>query len=166
MQCSTRLDLRREGLRKTRTAKRRSNCRPRCSLERCRSRPIHRAVMNAMSAAACRQPRIAAGLKRCRHGTQREKHDQQDGESAPHVETIVHERCVTLVNGMKTRASRVSSVHPAIFAFSRKESCPTQTIPQPGLQPRVSFRTSRALAARCASLFSVSEPWAVRWRAS
>jgi hypothetical protein len=48
-------------------------------------------MVSAMTAAACGQARVIAGLKRGREGAKREEQNQKDGEQAAHLGIIVHQ---------------------------------------------------------------------------
>ena len=55
----------------------------------------HGAVMRSIAAAARRQARVVAGCEGGSERPQPEEQNEEDGESAPHLEFMVHEALVT-----------------------------------------------------------------------
>lgn len=65
--------------------------RSRCSLLHRRYLRGHGAVVRSTPPAAGRQSWVIAAFDRRRDWSQREEEDQEDGEAAPHVNSMVHE---------------------------------------------------------------------------
>lgn len=63
-----------------------------CGLHHARHHRVgHGAVMRSVAAAAGGQARVVVGCERGRKRPQPEKQNEEDGESAPHLQLMVHE---------------------------------------------------------------------------
>ena len=77
--------------------------------------------MGAMTATACGKRRFVS-IDGGRERSQTEEQDEQDGESAAHLEIMLHE-CWSYRRFWKPRGLQVSSMHPEFPLTGRKVGC-------------------------------------------
>lgn len=101
--------------REIRTLSRRSKRRPGSGIHRAsRHLPVHDAMMRAVPPAACGQARLIVAPQQRRHRPQREKQNQQNGEPAPHLAFMLHDRRAARNENMRVRYHRFVGIMPKL----------------------------------------------------